>query len=332
MKSNTWFRLILFPLLFPLSVLYGLGALIHKKFSALNQVVLGPPVFSIGNFTVGGTGKTPIAMLLVETLEKRGLEPILISKSYKGSLKRPTEVEMDSDVKEVGDEPLLLKKSFPHLRVFSGPHKTKTALFAASKIVDSLKSVFVIDDGAQHHGFYKSFKIHIWDMSLHKIDAFPFPLGLAREFWFWGEKPELTVLNRSKSPESPSSVDVPKVLRAHYNVSRIVSTTGKSLEEDFTLISGLGNFEQLEASVDAFSVAQSFKRLRSLKGRDHDHFSWFQPEPQLNYVCTWKDYEKLKDKVKPDLLYVVESEFANSFKSDFARAVDHFFTRDADAD
>jgi len=323
-KSSTWFKLVLFPILLPLSILYGLGAVIKKKFSALNQVVLGPPVFSVGNFTVGGTGKTPLVTLLVQILKDAGREPILISKSYKGSLKIPAEVMLDSKVSAVGDEAFLLKQTFPGLKVYSGPHKTKTALFASSKIIDSLNTVFVIDDGAQHHGLYKSFKIHVWDMSLHKLETFPFPLGMAREFWFLGESPDLTILNRSKSPDVESTQDVPKVLRAHYTVQKISNAAKSLLNTDFILISGIGNFDQLEKAIDLYISQTSLKRIKSVKGRDHDDFVWFKPEALLSYVCTKKDYEKLKSRVPSERLFVVESEFSENFKKGFERSIHNF--------
>ena len=326
-KSDTWFRLILFPLLFPLSIFYGIAALINKKISALNQVVLGPPVFSVGNFTVGGTGKTPLVTTLVEILISIDKEPILISKSYKASLKIPAEVFADSNVKTVGDEALLLKTKFPNLRVFSGPHKTKTALFASSKIIDPLATVFVVDDGAQHHGFYKDFKIHVWDMSQHKIDLFPFPLGKAREFWFLGEKSDLTILNRSKSKEVGSNAAIAKVLRAHYSVVNISSQKNEDLQGEFVLVSGLGNFHQLERSVDEFCDNKQCKRLKSVQGKDHDNFDWFKAEVDVNYVCTEKDLQKLKDKVMVGRLFVVKSEFSEVFKQSFSRVIVNFFKK-----
>jgi tetraacyldisaccharide 4'-kinase len=326
-KSNIWFRLVLFPLLFPLSLIYGFAALVKKKFSALNQVVLGFPVFSVGNFTVGGTGKTPLVTTLVKILLELGKEPVLISKSYKASLRIPAEVMLDSDVKAVGDEALLLKKTFPNLRVFSGPHKTKTALFAASKIIDPFKSVFVIDDGAQHHGVYKDFKIHVWDMSLHKIDMLPFPLGRSREFWFLGESPDLTILNRSNSPDKVSADEVPRVLRAHYPVVKISSHNNKELHGDFVLVSGLGNFLQLERAVDTYCADKDFKRIKSIEGRDHDSFDWFQAEANLSYVCTEKDFEKLKNKVSEEQIFIVKSEFSENFKRGFFRSIESFFKR-----
>jgi len=327
MKSNTWFRLILFPILLPLAIIYGFAAFIKKKFSALNQVVLSVPVFSVGNFTVGGTGKTPVVTVLVEILQSIDKEPVLISKSYKASLRIPEEVLLDSDVKSVGDEALLLKKTFPNLRVFSGPHKTKTALFASSKIVDPFKSVFVIDDGAQHHGIYKDFKIHVWDMSLHKIDIFPFPLGRAREFWFLGESPDLTILNRSKSLDQNSVEETPKFLRAHSSVVKISSHKNEDLIGDFVLISGIGNFSQLERAVNQFCADKSLKRLKSVEGRDHDSFSWFKAEANTNYACTEKDYEKLKSKVLEDRLYIIKSDFSKDFKNGFARSIENFLKR-----
>ena len=325
LKSENFFKLLFFPFLFPLSLLYGLGAFINKKISSLNQVSLGVPVISVGNFTVGGTGKTPVVLELLGILKDMGKDPVVISKSYKASLKHPKEVLSESSVSEVGDEASLIKNKFPEVKVFSGPHKTKTALFAAAKLGDRTKAVFIIDDGAQHQGVFKDFKIHVWDMSLPKMDIFPMPLGRAREFWFLGEKPNLTLLNRSKHSGEEQSVENPKFLRMSYDVQSIKTTsTNQPLKNSGVLISGIGNFNQLEIAVKAFLKPLEIDLLKSIRGRDHDDFDWFKPKGSLNYICTEKDYSKFINKVSADQLYVVKSSFSQSFKKSLKSAVEHF--------
>lgn len=326
LKSENLFKLFLFPIFLPLSLLYGLAAFINKKFSSINQVSLGIPVVSVGNFTVGGTGKTPVVFEILNILKDMDKKPIVVSKSYKASLKHPAEVNIDSKISECGDEACLIKKKFPDVRVFSGPHKTKTALFAAAKTVDRMKAVFVIDDGAQHQGLFKDFKIHVWDMSLSKLDFLPLPFGRAREFWFLGEKSDLILLNRSKSIEEKVSKKVPKFLRMKYEVQSILNyNTGKPLTEDFILISGIGNFDQLVQSVKSFFKRKKELNFKSIKGRDHDHFDWFVPEENLNYVCTEKDVSKLLSKVSKERLFVVNSSFSQNFKKGLAMALEKFF-------
>jgi len=325
LKSENLFKLLLFPFLFPLSVLYGLCAFINKKISGLNQVSLGVPVISVGNFTVGGTGKTPVVLELLRILQGMGKDPVVVSKSYKASLKQPKEVLSTSSVSEVGDEAFLIKSKLPEVKVFSGPHKTKTALFAAAKLVDRTQAVFIIDDGAQHQGVFKDFKIHVWDMSLPKMDILPMPFGRAREFWFLGEKPSLTLLNRSKHSGEAQVQENPKFLRMSYDVQRIKSTlNSEPLRDDGVLISGIGNFNQLEVAVKAFLKPLGLKLLKSIRGRDHDNFDWFKPEGSLKYICTEKDYSKLIGKVDVDHLYLVESSFSQNFNDGLKSAIEHF--------
>jgi tetraacyldisaccharide 4'-kinase len=113
------------PLGAPLSVLYG-GALVCRNALMPEPVRAGVPVICIGNITVGGTGKTPMAGWVVEVLKKAGKHPAILTRGYGG------------------DEPRLLEKL--GVPVIAEPDRVRGAALARGKGAD----VLVMDDGFQH--------------------------------------------------------------------------------------------------------------------------------------------------------------------------------------
>jgi tetraacyldisaccharide 4'-kinase len=95
--------------LLPLSLLYG--AISAKRMSRMDRPTVSIPVICIGNFTVGGAGKTPAAIALARAAKKMGLKPGFLSRGYGGSIKSATLVDPAlHDSFKVGDEPLLLAR------------------------------------------------------------------------------------------------------------------------------------------------------------------------------------------------------------------------------
>ena len=80
------------------------------RLGILRSYKLPVPVIVVGNISVGGTGKTPLVIWLVEQLKLAGLKPGIISRGYGGSLNDVTEVSINSSPSKVGDEPLLIAK------------------------------------------------------------------------------------------------------------------------------------------------------------------------------------------------------------------------------
>ena len=97
--------------LLPLSWLYGLLLSVRRALytlGLLQQARLPVPVIVVGNIFVGGTGKTPFVIWLVEELRARGWHPGVISRGYGAQHDQITEVHVDSGCQEAGDEPLLI--------------------------------------------------------------------------------------------------------------------------------------------------------------------------------------------------------------------------------
>jgi tetraacyldisaccharide 4'-kinase len=149
--------------LWPLSRLFGLlvGARRLLYRSGLRPAeTVGLPVVVVGNRIVGGAGKTPVVMALVEHLRSRGLRPGVISRGYGRRTQGVLEATRDRTAGEVGDEPLLI-----HLRtgapVVVGRDRTAAAwaLRTAHPEID----VIVCDDGLQHLRLGRDIEVVVFD-------------------------------------------------------------------------------------------------------------------------------------------------------------------------
>src|SRR6201996_6820615 len=95
----------------PLACAFGAIAAARRaafSFGWLKSVRIGVPVVVVGNVTVGGTGKTPTVIALVEALRAAGLQPGVVSRGYGARVKGPTPVLATSAAGVGGDEPLLI--------------------------------------------------------------------------------------------------------------------------------------------------------------------------------------------------------------------------------
>ena len=110
--ARHWYRLSpVSVLLFPLSLVFRLLVALRRllfRVGALPSVRLHIPVVIVGNLTVGGTGKTPLILALVEALRAKGLHPGILSRGHGGTDAGPRAVSERDDAAHVGDEALLL--------------------------------------------------------------------------------------------------------------------------------------------------------------------------------------------------------------------------------
>lgn len=150
-------------LLLPLSWLFRLLVGIRRGLFALGLLPtqrLPVPVVVVGNLVLGGSGKTPLVLWLVERLRQRGWKPGIISRGYGAQAARVHSVASDSPASEVGDEPLLLARR-SGVPVFVGVDRAATgrALLAAHPQCN----VIVSDDGLQHYRLQRNVEIAVFD-------------------------------------------------------------------------------------------------------------------------------------------------------------------------
>lgn len=115
------------------------------------------PVICIGNFTVGGSGKTPLALLVAKLVADEGLEPWYLSRGYGGRLPGPTRVDaaLHGSV-DVGDEPLLLARRAPTV---VSRDRSKGAQFIET--IATPNAVIIMDDGLQNRSLAKDLVIAV---------------------------------------------------------------------------------------------------------------------------------------------------------------------------
>jgi tetraacyldisaccharide 4'-kinase len=151
---------VLWVLLLPASYLYGIGIQLRNalfKLGWLRSVRLPRPVVSIGNLTVGGTGKTPTCLWLSQALKERGYRVGILSRGYRRKERRPvviqsrgagsTVCETDFDVLKSGDEPLMMAQLYGQI-IGIGQNRSEAA--AELLRMDDDVDVFILDDGFQH--------------------------------------------------------------------------------------------------------------------------------------------------------------------------------------
>jgi tetraacyldisaccharide 4'-kinase len=133
-------------LLQPLSWLYGQIAA-RRRLRAPVPAALPVPLLVVGNFTVGGSGKTPTVIAVVQALKAAGHRPGVISRGYGRAGSTAREVTATSSAQSVGDEPLLIHRR-TGVPVWVGRDRPQAALALCAQHQDV--NVLVSDDGLQH--------------------------------------------------------------------------------------------------------------------------------------------------------------------------------------
>lgn len=171
----------LFVLLLPLSAVFAVIAWLRRtgyQLGWLHAWQAPVPVIVVGNVSVGGTGKTPLTLALVEHLRSQGWRPGIVSRGYGGQgASYPQAVSADSDAAQVGDEPLLLARRagvpvvIDPLRVRGVQH-----LLASSDC-----NVVLCDDGLQHYALARTVEIAVVDGQRGLGSGWLLPAGPLRE-------------------------------------------------------------------------------------------------------------------------------------------------------
>jgi tetraacyldisaccharide 4'-kinase len=161
---------------YTLKVLARLYGFILQCRKAVSTDCLGAPVIVVGNFTAGGTGKTPLIIALVARLEASGFKPGVVSRGYGRKSKQPVSVETTSNPDDSGDEPFLIaKRTQVPVRVDADRRR------AAQYLIAQGCNVVVSDDGMQHHALPRTLEIEVFDSQRGYGNGRLLPAGPLRE-------------------------------------------------------------------------------------------------------------------------------------------------------
>lgn len=175
------------------------------------------PVISVGNITLGGTGKTPMVAWLAERLMARGLRVAVLSRGYGGSARGAIRIVSDGKKllvapEESGDEPYLLAQKVPGLMVVIGADRYRAGQ-AALRELDP--DVFLLDDGFQHLKLKRDLNLLLLDAARPFANGYTLPAGFLREAPAAARRADLVVYTRSDRPGEGLFPDRPACWTSH---------------------------------------------------------------------------------------------------------------------
>lgn len=159
----------------------GLRALagVYRTLSAQPSDVpirVGAPVVVVGNFTVGGSGKTPLVIALSNFLTGKGYRPGIVTRGYGRRVVTPVVVTRDTPVEHSGDEPKLMQQRTDALVVVNADR-----VAAAALAVSRGCNVIIADDGLQHRRLARDVEIEVVDAQRGYGNGLLLPAGPLRE-------------------------------------------------------------------------------------------------------------------------------------------------------
>ncbi|MBR9922958.1 MAG: tetraacyldisaccharide 4'-kinase [Bacteroidetes bacterium] len=183
-------------LLIPFSLLYGLGISLRNIFyrtGLLKSVEFAIPVISIGNLSVGGSGKTPHTEFLIRQL-KDYLHIATLSRGYKRKTKGFREVFTNHTAELVGDEPLQFKRKYPDVMVTVSESRT----FGIPEILNRRgdTQVILLDDAFQHRSVKPDLNILLTEYDRPFTQDFLLPVGRLREWRSGYQRADIIIVSK----------------------------------------------------------------------------------------------------------------------------------------
>ncbi|MGC9953398.1 MAG: tetraacyldisaccharide 4'-kinase [Rhizomicrobium sp.] len=202
----------------------------------------GVPVVCVGNLTVGGTGKTPIAIAVARALIARSRHPFFLSRGYGGKLHGPILVGPEHSAADVGDEPLLLAAAAPAV-------VSRNRGEGARLAVEHGADVIVMDDGHQNFTLAKDLSLVVVDAEQQFGNGFILPAGPLREFVNQGLARADAVVIVGDGGPALAGYSGP-ILRAHLTHVDVPELSGRRVVG----FAGIGRPEKFFRSLRAFGA------------------------------------------------------------------------------
>lgn len=189
-------------LLFPFSLLYGLITSVRNLFfniGILKSTSFKTPSISVGNLTVGGTGKTPHIEYLIRLLEDQ-FKIATLSRGYKRKTKGFILANEESTYKTIGDEPMQFHTKFNQINV-AVDEKRRRGMQELEKLIQP--DIVLLDDCFQHRWIKPSLNIVLIDYSSVGDSQFMLPTGNLRESKSGQKRADIIIVSKSPQVYSP---------------------------------------------------------------------------------------------------------------------------------
>ncbi|KAA0875340.1 tetraacyldisaccharide 4'-kinase [Nitrincola tapanii] len=273
------------------------------------------PVVLVGNITLGGTGKTPVVLALIDFLRQQGWRPGVISRGYKAKPPHfPFRVQPDSRPEASGDEPLLIVQTTQVPLVIDPDRPAAARHLLAEAEVD----ILISDDGMQHYALDRDIEIAVIDGQRGLGNARCLPEGPLREPAERLKSVDFCLINGVSADPWPGSFTLQLKPSAFYHLQ-----TGARVElahwcqhygrGPLLALAGIGNPERFFQTLKALGLAFQTRIFA-----DHHPFQAddLQREKEMTLVMTAKDAIKCREFADPNVWYLaVEAELPDEFLS-----------------
>ncbi len=303
--------------LFPLAVLYDLITQIRNFFYHKNFFqIVDPPIFtiSVGNLSMGGTGKTPFVAYLIGLINKNK-ETAVVSRGYGRKTKGLRIAEKNSSPAEIGDEPLQLLLNFPEIVLIVAEKRILT--FPLFRHEFPQIRYLILDDAYQHRSAGRHLNILLTDYSRLFSQDFVLPAGRLRESRSGAKRASVVIVtkcptelkNQEKErirteiaqytlPETP--IFFAKIY--YFEPKPVFENTNWEITKTIILITGIAhtealrtelsrNYEILEHLAWVDHVAYDLEKIREMKIK---YDFWKKKNKHISLLTTEKDAVKLR--------------------------------------
>ncbi len=311
---NRWFRAFLFPL----SLFYSAIIRLRNKFYDWrifsSRKIKDCFVISVGNITVGGSGKTPAVEFLANHLAKRGKKVAVLSRGYRrdsqGTMLISDGHKISATVQESGDEPFLLASRLSGIPVVVESDRYKGCLYIQNKFHPEF---IILDDAFQHRRIHRDLDIVLIDCTGKLESSRTLPAGLLREPLSGLKRADMVWLTRADQSTNIEAVvattrrltSVPIVRTIHYPQILNSLTGGKSIPltairgKRTFIFSGIGNpmaFRDTLQKLGADITGElRFRDHHKYRTSDYEKIRRRAEEGRAEFiVCTEKDAVRLR--------------------------------------
>lgn len=282
-KINRW--------LYPVAFLYGIGVRLRNKlfdWGILHSTAYDIPVISIGNITVGGTGKTPHTEYLIRLLQK-DFKVAVLSRGYKRKSTGFQLIGLDTSAEQSGDEPYQIKQKFPNIYMAVDKDRRHGIELLSREDIAPNVEVILLDDAFQHR--YVQPGINILLIDYHRLicnDAL-LPAGRLREPASGKHRANIVIITKCPTNIKPMEYrilskqldlypyqqlyfstlkygDLTPIVQSPENKAKPLSSLSK--DDNILLFTGIASPKQIIRDLEAYTST-----IESLSFPDHHFFN-----------------------------------------------------------
>lgn len=331
------------------SAIYGLG-LACKRFYCRKPDRLPAKVISIGNLTLGGTGKTPAVIAVAREAKKRGHNTCVLTRGYKGKTGGISFVSRGAGPLmtplEAGDEACMMAENLKRVTIIKGKDRFSAgiAAFNNARRADVCQdpNLFILDDGYQHWKLHRDIDILLIDATNPFGNERLFPEGTLREPFSAMKRAHIILITKADMAAQGEITEITRKIKKYnpdapiflssYRPACLINISGEMRSIDslrdkrIYAFSGIANpayFRSLLISSGAqIAKFRKFRDHHNYRMKDIDEIK--KEASGLEIITTEKDLVKLREPAVPENIFALKIEFSadNEFYDNLFNIID----------